>query len=164
MAPKDPLIGTLKGKNPSLILNANVLLLERNTPFEIPLLRVVLCLTDLQNKQIGVFFSPLYAHKICQSISPLYAASSVTMSTCELAMIARFINDVVNEIKTRGHLQPRTRSTPTDDVSVPLAVCVLNLQSDGDTASDTNPHLASCCELLELVLRKGLQRKSPTRY
>uniref|UniRef100_A0A3Q3KY05 Uncharacterized protein n=1 Tax=Mastacembelus armatus TaxID=205130 RepID=A0A3Q3KY05_9TELE len=39
-----------------------------------------------------------------------------------------------------------------------LAVCVLNLQSDGEVVSDTNPHLASCCELIELVLRKGLQQ------
>uniref|UniRef100_A0A8D2ZR22 Si:ch211-250n8.1 n=1 Tax=Scophthalmus maximus TaxID=52904 RepID=A0A8D2ZR22_SCOMX len=39
-----------------------------------------------------------------------------------------------------------------------LPVCVLNLQSDGDTVTDTHPHLASCCELLELVLRKGLQQ------
>lgn len=39
------------------------------------------------------------------------------------------------------------------------SVCVLNLQSDGETVTDSNPHLASCCELLELVLRKGLQRQ-----
>ncbi|XP_069373674.1 uncharacterized protein [Paralichthys olivaceus] len=38
------------------------------------------------------------------------------------------------------------------------SVCVLNLQSHGDTVTDTSPHLASCCELLELVLRKGLQQ------
>lgn len=44
-------------------------------------------------------------------------------------------------------------------VCVSLTVCVLNLQSDGDTVTDANPHLASCCELLELVLRKGLQRQ-----
>ena len=42
-----------------------------------------------------------------------------------------------------------------------LPVCVLNLQSDGEMVTDTNPHLASCCELLELVLRKGLQRQYP---
>lgn len=39
------------------------------------------------------------------------------------------------------------------------SVCVLNLQSDGETVTDSKPHLASCCELLELVLRKGLQRQ-----
>ncbi|XP_016889495.1 uncharacterized protein LOC107988830 isoform X2 [Cynoglossus semilaevis] len=39
-----------------------------------------------------------------------------------------------------------------------LKVCVLNLQSDGASVTDTNPHLSSCCELLELVLRKGLQQ------
>uniref|UniRef100_A0A669F7K8 Si:ch211-250n8.1 n=1 Tax=Oreochromis niloticus TaxID=8128 RepID=A0A669F7K8_ORENI len=40
----------------------------------------------------------------------------------------------------------------------PHSVCVLNLQSDGERVTDSNPHLASCCELLELVLRKGLQQ------
>uniref|UniRef100_A0A3B4BB27 Uncharacterized protein n=1 Tax=Periophthalmus magnuspinnatus TaxID=409849 RepID=A0A3B4BB27_9GOBI len=35
--------------------------------------------------------------------------------------------------------------------------CVLNLQSNGQTMTDSSPHLSSCCELLELVLRKGLQ-------
>lgn len=38
-------------------------------------------------------------------------------------------------------------------------MCVLNLQSGGEMVTDANPHLASCCELLELVLRKGLQRQ-----
>ncbi|KAM3592163.1 uncharacterized protein V6R79_013905 [Siganus canaliculatus] len=47
---------------------------------------------------------------------------------------------------------------PKDPLLGTLKVCVLNLQSDGDTVTDTNPHLASCCELLELVLRKGLQQ------
>uniref|UniRef100_A0A3B3Z494 Uncharacterized protein n=1 Tax=Poecilia mexicana TaxID=48701 RepID=A0A3B3Z494_9TELE len=35
--------------------------------------------------------------------------------------------------------------------------CVLNMQSDGGVVTDSSPHLPSCCELLELVLRKGLQ-------
>ncbi|XP_049915480.1 uncharacterized protein si:ch211-250n8.1 isoform X1 [Epinephelus moara] len=47
---------------------------------------------------------------------------------------------------------------PKDPLLATLKVCVLNLQSHGETVSDTNPHLASCCELLELVLRKGLQQ------
>ncbi|XP_062298783.1 uncharacterized protein si:ch211-250n8.1 [Scomber scombrus] len=47
---------------------------------------------------------------------------------------------------------------PKDPLLGTLKVCVLNLQSDGDTVTDSNPHLASCCELLELVLRKGLQQ------
>ncbi|XP_054454459.1 uncharacterized protein si:ch211-250n8.1 isoform X2 [Anoplopoma fimbria] len=47
---------------------------------------------------------------------------------------------------------------PKDPLLGTLRVCVLNLQSDGGIVSDTNPHLASCCELLELVLRKGLQQ------
>ncbi|XP_029312788.1 uncharacterized protein LOC115024986 isoform X2 [Cottoperca gobio] len=47
---------------------------------------------------------------------------------------------------------------PKDPLLGTLKVCVLNLQSDGDLVSDSNPHLASCCELLELVLRKGLQQ------
>lgn len=40
-------------------------------------------------------------------------------------------------------------------------VCILNLKSEG-TVTDSNPHLASCCELLELILQKGLQRESHT--
>ncbi|XP_031699896.1 uncharacterized protein LOC116381693 isoform X2 [Anarrhichthys ocellatus] len=47
---------------------------------------------------------------------------------------------------------------PKDPLLGTLKVCVLNLQSSGGTVSNTNPHLASCCELLELVLRKGLQQ------
>uniref|UniRef100_A0AAX7TRF9 Uncharacterized protein n=1 Tax=Astatotilapia calliptera TaxID=8154 RepID=A0AAX7TRF9_ASTCA len=47
---------------------------------------------------------------------------------------------------------------PKDPLLGSLKVCVLNLQSDGETVTDSNPHLASCCELLELVLRKGLQQ------
>ncbi|CAN9508952.1 unnamed protein product [Ophioblennius macclurei] len=47
---------------------------------------------------------------------------------------------------------------PKDPLLGTLKVCVLNLQCDGGTVSDSNPHLASCCELLELVLRKGLQQ------
>ncbi|XP_029977273.1 uncharacterized protein LOC115410010 [Sphaeramia orbicularis] len=47
---------------------------------------------------------------------------------------------------------------PKDPLLGTLKVCVLNLQSDGQTITNTNPHLASCCELLELVLRKGLQQ------
>ncbi|XP_044035320.1 uncharacterized protein si:ch211-250n8.1 isoform X3 [Siniperca chuatsi] len=47
---------------------------------------------------------------------------------------------------------------PKDPLLATLKVCVLNLQSDGEKVTDSNPHLASCCELLELVLRKGLQQ------
>ncbi|XP_075889908.1 uncharacterized protein LOC142893320 [Nelusetta ayraudi] len=47
---------------------------------------------------------------------------------------------------------------PKEPLLGTLKVCVLNLQSDGDAVTDANPHLASCCELLELVLRKGLQQ------
>ncbi|KAI3365415.1 hypothetical protein L3Q82_010505 [Scortum barcoo] len=46
---------------------------------------------------------------------------------------------------------------PKDPLLGTLKVCVLNLQSDGQTVTDANPHLSSCCELLELLLRKGLQ-------
>uniref|UniRef100_UPI0037E74505 uncharacterized protein n=1 Tax=Semicossyphus pulcher TaxID=241346 RepID=UPI0037E74505 len=48
--------------------------------------------------------------------------------------------------------------SPKDPLLGTLKVCVLNLQSDGEIVTDINPHLASCCELLELVLRKGLQQ------
>ncbi|XP_036427908.1 uncharacterized protein si:ch211-250n8.1 isoform X2 [Colossoma macropomum] len=38
-----------------------------------------------------------------------------------------------------------------------LKVCILQLQAEG-SVTDSSPHLASCCELLELILRKGLQQ------
>ncbi|XP_062859616.1 uncharacterized protein si:ch211-250n8.1 isoform X2 [Trichomycterus rosablanca] len=38
-----------------------------------------------------------------------------------------------------------------------LKVCIVNLQTDGPV-TDSSPHLTSCCELLELILRKGLQQ------
>ncbi|KAL7856690.1 hypothetical protein SRHO_G00155890 [Serrasalmus rhombeus] len=38
-----------------------------------------------------------------------------------------------------------------------LKVCILQLQAEG-TVTDSSPHLATCCELLELILRKGLQQ------
>lgn len=41
----------------------------------------------------------------------------------------------------------------------PRPVCILNLQTEEGTVTDVNPHLSSCCELLELILRKGLQRE-----
>ncbi|XP_041830242.1 uncharacterized protein si:ch211-250n8.1 isoform X2 [Melanotaenia boesemani] len=47
---------------------------------------------------------------------------------------------------------------PKDPLLSSLKVCVLNLQSDGEVVTDSSPHLISCCELLELVLRKGLQQ------
>ncbi|XP_066560995.1 uncharacterized protein LOC136750103 isoform X2 [Amia ocellicauda] len=39
-----------------------------------------------------------------------------------------------------------------------LKVCILNLQSEGGAVTDENPHLSSCCQLLEIILRKGLQQ------
>ncbi|XP_057682271.1 uncharacterized protein si:ch211-250n8.1 [Corythoichthys intestinalis] len=48
---------------------------------------------------------------------------------------------------------------PRDPLLSALKVCLLNLRSvDGHTVTDSNPHLSSCCQLLELVLRKGLQQ------
>ncbi|PWA21730.1 hypothetical protein CCH79_00003468 [Gambusia affinis] len=47
---------------------------------------------------------------------------------------------------------------PRDPLLASLKVCVLNMQSDGGVVTDSSPHLPSCCELLELVLRKGLQQ------
>ncbi|XP_069012286.1 uncharacterized protein [Embiotoca jacksoni] len=61
----------------------------------------------------------------------------------------------------RNRLSGRSWSlnmAPKDPLLGTLKVCVLNLQSDGEMVTDSNPHLASCCELLELVLRKGLQQ------
>ncbi|KAF7705608.1 uncharacterized protein si:ch211-250n8.1 isoform X1 [Silurus meridionalis] len=47
---------------------------------------------------------------------------------------------------------------PTKDPLIEtLKVCILELQAE-NTVTDTSPHLASCCELLELILRKGLQQ------
>ncbi|XP_038155223.1 uncharacterized protein si:ch211-250n8.1 [Cyprinodon tularosa] len=47
---------------------------------------------------------------------------------------------------------------PRDPLLASLRVCVLNMQSDGGMVTDSSPHLPSCCELLELVLRKGLHQ------
>ncbi|XP_054913471.1 uncharacterized protein si:ch211-250n8.1 isoform X2 [Poeciliopsis prolifica] len=47
---------------------------------------------------------------------------------------------------------------PRDPLLASLKVCLLNMQSDGGAVTDSSPHLPSCCELLELVLRKGLQQ------
>ncbi|KAK1881363.1 RUN and FYVE domain containing protein 4 [Dissostichus eleginoides] len=47
---------------------------------------------------------------------------------------------------------------PKDPLLGTLKVCVLSLQSEGGLVTDNSPHLASCCELLELLLRKGLQQ------
>ncbi|XP_011616845.2 uncharacterized protein isoform X2 [Takifugu rubripes] len=52
----------------------------------------------------------------------------------------------------------RLNMAPKDPLLGTLKVCVLNLQADGDAVTDSNPHLASCCQLLELLLRKGLQQ------
>ncbi|CAL8282648.1 unnamed protein product [Merluccius merluccius] len=47
---------------------------------------------------------------------------------------------------------------PKDALLGTLKVCILNLQSDGKVVTDSSAHLASCCELLEFILRKGLQQ------
>ncbi|XP_046887692.1 uncharacterized protein si:ch211-250n8.1 [Hypomesus transpacificus] len=47
---------------------------------------------------------------------------------------------------------------PKDPLLGTLKVCILNLQAAGELVTDLNPHLTSCCELLELILRKGLQQ------
>ncbi|XP_041714615.2 uncharacterized protein si:ch211-250n8.1 isoform X1 [Coregonus clupeaformis] len=47
---------------------------------------------------------------------------------------------------------------PKDPLLGTLKVCILNLQTEEGTVTDVNPHLSSCCELLELILRKGLQQ------
>ena len=38
---------------------------------------------------------------------------------------------------------------------------VLRLREGGGPCTDTSPHLASLCELLESILRKGLRREWP---
>ncbi|XP_029384127.1 uncharacterized protein LOC115060362 isoform X2 [Echeneis naucrates] len=47
---------------------------------------------------------------------------------------------------------------PRDPLLCSLRVCVLQLQSCADSVTDSDSHLTSCCQLLELVLRKGLQQ------
>ncbi|CAL8304647.1 unnamed protein product [Lota lota] len=47
---------------------------------------------------------------------------------------------------------------PKDALLGTLKVCILNLQSDGNVVTDSSAHLPSCCELLEFILRKGLQQ------
>ncbi|XP_019902125.2 uncharacterized protein si:ch211-250n8.1 isoform X2 [Esox lucius] len=47
---------------------------------------------------------------------------------------------------------------PKDPLLGTLKVCILNLQTVEGTVTDVSPHLSSCCELLELILRKGLQQ------
>ncbi|KAG9350373.1 hypothetical protein JZ751_026728 [Albula glossodonta] len=47
---------------------------------------------------------------------------------------------------------------PKDPLLGTLKVCILSLQSDGGTITDSSPHLSSCCQLLEVIFRKGLQQ------
>ncbi|KAM9717002.1 uncharacterized protein ACNS7B_022759 isoform 1-T1 [Menidia menidia] len=47
---------------------------------------------------------------------------------------------------------------PRDPLLCSLKVCVQNLRSGGGVVTDSSPQLSPCCELLELVLRKGLQQ------
>ncbi|XP_036384491.1 uncharacterized protein si:ch211-250n8.1 [Megalops cyprinoides] len=48
--------------------------------------------------------------------------------------------------------------SPKDPLLGTLKVCILGLQSDGATVTDSSPQLSSCCQLLELIFRKGLQQ------
>ncbi|KAL0984052.1 hypothetical protein UPYG_G00136470 [Umbra pygmaea] len=48
--------------------------------------------------------------------------------------------------------------SPKDPLLRTLKVCIMNLQTDRGIVTDVNPYLSSCCELLELILRKGLQQ------
>ncbi|XP_031424374.1 uncharacterized protein si:ch211-250n8.1 isoform X1 [Clupea harengus] len=47
---------------------------------------------------------------------------------------------------------------PKDPLLETLKVCILNFSQFGTPVTDSCPHLSSCCELLELILRKGLQQ------
>ncbi|KAJ3608073.1 hypothetical protein NHX12_025123 [Muraenolepis orangiensis] len=47
---------------------------------------------------------------------------------------------------------------PKDALLGTLKVCILSLQADGARVTDSSAHLPSCCELLEFILRKGLQQ------
>uniref|UniRef100_UPI00398F30C5 uncharacterized protein isoform X1 n=1 Tax=Pristiophorus japonicus TaxID=55135 RepID=UPI00398F30C5 len=39
-----------------------------------------------------------------------------------------------------------------------LKACILNIQADKDLITDRNPHLASLCDVLEVILRKGIRQ------
>ncbi|XP_072339060.1 uncharacterized protein [Scyliorhinus torazame] len=39
-----------------------------------------------------------------------------------------------------------------------LKACILNIQADKDSITDCNPHLASMCDILEVILRKGIRQ------
>ncbi|XP_051968500.1 uncharacterized protein LOC127633446 isoform X2 [Xyrauchen texanus] len=54
-------------------------------------------------------------------------------------------------------LIPLTIMPAKDPLIETLKVCILNLKLEG-TVTDSSLHLASCCEFLELILRKGLQQ------
>ncbi|XP_063075555.1 uncharacterized protein si:ch211-250n8.1 [Engraulis encrasicolus] len=47
---------------------------------------------------------------------------------------------------------------PKDPLLETLKVCILNLSQCESPVTDSCPHVSSCCELLELILRKGLQQ------
>ncbi|XP_076123084.1 uncharacterized protein LOC143103165 isoform X3 [Alosa pseudoharengus] len=47
---------------------------------------------------------------------------------------------------------------PKDPLLETLKVCILNLSQSESPVTDTCLHLSSCCELLELIFRKGLQQ------
>ncbi|XP_077594375.1 uncharacterized protein LOC144211211 isoform X2 [Stigmatopora nigra] len=46
---------------------------------------------------------------------------------------------------------------PRDPLVNALKACLLNLQPL-EAVTDSNPHLSNCCQLLELIFRKGLQQ------
>ncbi|KAK6478353.1 hypothetical protein HHUSO_G20652 [Huso huso] len=48
--------------------------------------------------------------------------------------------------------------SPKEPLLATLKVCILNMQAEGRPVTDENPHLSSCCQLLEIILRKGLQQ------
>ncbi|XP_078081393.1 uncharacterized protein LOC144501480 isoform X2 [Mustelus asterias] len=39
-----------------------------------------------------------------------------------------------------------------------LKTCILSIQEDTDPITDCNPHLASMCDILEVILRKGIRQ------
>ncbi|XP_064179357.1 uncharacterized protein si:ch211-250n8.1 isoform X1 [Anguilla rostrata] len=47
---------------------------------------------------------------------------------------------------------------PKDPLLATLKVCILSLQSDAAAITDASTQLSSCCQLLELIFRKGLQQ------
>ncbi|KAL4648067.1 hypothetical protein GN956_G8978 [Arapaima gigas] len=53
---------------------------------------------------------------------------------------------------------PGSTMPPREPLLSALKVCLLSLKTERSVVTDSNPQLSSCCQLLELILRKGIQQ------